>query len=209
MKGACQTTQQTGFRFSSREYFACTCTNRNDGDMDTSALLPFVHGSKYVVPFVFTTCYVFPPLLPPFIDGTECVVLYDLVFLCIRFQYRRRSSSYCLSSWGRVELRPLRFIISRDVHSLRTNKPSILFWISDKCNMRRDYAFVLGRSSVYYIFNITMGTFILVEGSQLATINTRKCYLTTHCQPAQQPVEYAHPQCSRLPEMVRLASRPP
>ena len=123
MKGACQTTQQTGFRFSSREYFACTCTNRNDGDMDTSALLPFVHGSKYVVPFVFTTCYVFPPLLPPFIDGTECVVLYDLVFLCIRFQYRRRSSSYCLSSWGRVELRPLRFIISRDVHSL-----SYMFW---------------------------------------------------------------------------------
>ena len=42
-----------------------------------------------------------------------------------------------------------------DAQSLRTNIPStaILFRISNKGNMRRDYDFVLTRNSVYCMFN--------------------------------------------------------
>ena len=43
-----------------------------------------------------------------------------------------------------------------DVQSLRTSILSALVWISDKYNMRRDYEFVLTRSSVYCMFNLPL-----------------------------------------------------
>ena len=46
-----------------------------------------------------------------------------------------------------------------NVQSLRTSVLSteyLILILSDKCNMRRDYQFVLTRSSVYYLFNLPL-----------------------------------------------------
>ena len=48
------------------------------------------------------------------------------------------------------------------VRSLRTNILSILFRISGKCRMRRDYELILTRSSVYYIYQGTLH--IMLQG---------------------------------------------
>ena len=47
-----------------------------------------------------------------------------------------------------------------NVQSLRTTSvlstEYLILILSDKCNMRRDYQFVLTRSSVYYLFNLPL-----------------------------------------------------
>ena len=60
--------------------------------------------------------------------------------------------------------------------------------------MRRDYEFVLSRSSVYLYAQLTsIGTLIVLQDSELATVSDREFYHRTDCQPAQQTVEYAYP----------------
>ena len=84
--------------------------------------------------------------------------------------------------------------------------PSILFWKSDKChNMRRDSSlfFLEVRPTACSTYSAPIGKLMLVQGSQVATIGVRKCCHRRDCQPAQQPVGYAHPSCVRLPEVVR------
>ena len=82
----------------------------------------------------------------------------DLDFLSVRFQHRKSSSHYWLSSRSRVGLWPLKSIPGIylvDLQSQRTSILILVFGISEKCNMQKDYEFVLTRRSVYCIVNLT------------------------------------------------------
>ena len=131
-----------------------------------------------------------------------------LICLSIRFQQRKRSSSYWLSSRGRVGLWPLRSI---QILLMRSHYArgylNLFFYIGLVQYVARSRVCSYPWFGLLYVQATSIGTLILVQGSLGATTSTRDCYHKKNCRPAQQPLE-CKPWCKRVPEMVKSWSRP-
>ena len=122
-----------------------------------AVFLPREHIHIAVVPtrtWIFCFIWFFSPHIAAAIirDRIWCSLCTYNIFLRIKFRHCKCSSSYSLWTRGRVGLWPLRSIHSILLMCRHYARAYWYFWISHKCNTRRDYEFVLTRRSVYCMF---------------------------------------------------------